>query len=78
MSAIVNVDQVGIDEDWSLEIMGNDGLYHYVNMKPGEMLFYESAKALHGRPQKLKGDGYSNIFIHFKPTTEGVWDYGWY
>jgi prolyl 4-hydroxylase len=67
-----------MDKDWPLEIMDNNGMYHYVTMKPGEMLFYESAKALHGRPAPLQGDGYSNVFIHFKPTTEGVWDYGWY
>ena len=37
VSAIVNVAQDGMEKDWPLEIKGNDGLYHYVNMKPGEV-----------------------------------------
>lgn len=77
VSVILNVDQ-SVDEDWPLEIKGHNGKYTYVNMNPGEMLFYESAKCLHGRPQLLNGDYYSNVFIHYKPTSDGAWDYGWY
>lgn len=32
------------------------------------MLFYESAKCMHGRPSPLKGRYYSSIFIHFLPA----------
>ena len=78
VSAIINVAQGGINTDWPLEIKSHDGKYHYVNMKPGDMLLYESAKCLHGRPQELDGDFYSNIFLHFKPTNEGSWEYHWY
>ena len=78
VSAIINVAQDGMNTDWPLEIKGHDGKYHFVNMKPGEMLLYESAKCLHGRPQELDGDGYSNIFLHFRPTGRGTWDYQWY
>jgi hypothetical protein len=78
VSAIINVAQDGMDTDWPLEIKSHDGKYHYVNMKPGQMLLYESAKCLHGRPQELDGDSYSNIFLHFKPTNKGAWEYHWY
>lgn len=78
VSAIVNVAQEGVEEDWPLEIKSHDGLYHYVTMKPGEMLLYESAKCLHGRPAPFKGDSYANVFLHFKPQTPGSWDYNWY
>ena len=37
VSAIINVEQEGVDEDWPLEIKSHDGQYHYVNMKPGEV-----------------------------------------
>eukprot|EP00616_Rhizochromulina_sp_CCMP1243_P006744 CAMPEP_0118976484 /NCGR_PEP_ID=MMETSP1173-20130426/18970_1 /TAXON_ID=1034831 /ORGANISM="Rhizochromulina marina cf, Strain CCMP1243" /LENGTH=473 /DNA_ID=CAMNT_0006926525 /DNA_START=54 /DNA_END=1475 /DNA_ORIENTATION=- len=77
VSAIINVDQE-IDSDWPIEIKNHEGVYEYVNMKPGEMLFYESAKCLHGRPQKFNGDGYSNIFLHFQPTDSNLWPYDWY
>ena len=77
VSAIVNVDQ-DVDRDWPIEIKNHDGLYEYINMKPGEMLFYESAKCLHGRPQKLDGVGYANIFLHFQPADPALWPYSWY
>jgi hypothetical protein len=36
-------------------------------LQPGDIVFYESASALHGRPEPLKGESYYNIFIHYKP-----------
>mmetsp|Transcript_10104 Transcript_10104/g.23301 ORF Transcript_10104/g.23301 Transcript_10104/m.23301 type:complete len:519 (+) Transcript_10104:72-1628(+) len=83
VSAIVNVDQLPADGnstelDWPLEFKTNSGEFHYVNMRPGEMLLYESAKCLHGRPQPFGGEAYANIFLHFKPTAPGSWEYGWY
>ncbi|CAK0865414.1 unnamed protein product [Prorocentrum cordatum] len=41
-----------------------------VDVKPGELFFYESAKLVHGRPTTLQGDYSAHIFIHFRP-------YGW-
>ena len=39
-----------------------------VNLEPGDMLFYESAKCMHGRPRPFKGKYYSSIFIHYLPV----------
>ena len=36
-----------------------DGVTASVNLEPGEMLFYESAKCMHGRPRPLRGKYYS-------------------
>lgn len=77
VSVIINVDQENMRTDWPLEIKSHDGSYSYVTMVPGEMLLYESAKCLHGRPQALDGDSYANIFLHFKPSHES-WNYDWY
>ena len=33
----------------------------------GEMLWYESARLVHGRPIPFKGEYYDNVFVHFKP-----------
>ena len=60
-----------MQEDWPLYILDNDGLTHKVVLQPGQMLWYESARAVHGRPQPLNGHYYDNIFIHFKPA--GNW-----
>jgi hypothetical protein len=62
------------DEPWCIEIEGHDGKRHSANLKPGQMLLYESAKCPHGRSTALKGDWYAAIFSHFKPSEE-VWHY---
>jgi len=64
VSGIINVAQ-DVREDWPLLIMGHDGQYHNVTLEPGDIVYYESAKLLHGRPTPLEGASYSNIFVHF-------------
>lgn len=49
VSTIINVDQK-VAKDWPLIILDHDGNPHSVNMQAGDMLLYESAKCLHGRP----------------------------
>ena len=51
--------------------MDNDGGQHAVLLEPGEMVWYESARAIHGRPQPLQGEYYDNLFIHYSPV--GDW-----
>ena len=46
----------------------NGPVCHRLNLAPGEMVWYESARLLHGRPEPLAGDYYDNLFIHFSPT----------
>ena len=70
ISAILNVAQ-DVGEDWPLYILDNAGNTHKVVIQPGQMVWYESARAVHGRPQPLHGNYYDNIFIHFKPF--GKW-----
>ena len=69
ISSIVHIDR---SEDgaaaWPLVIEGFDGRANEVLLAPGEMLFYESAKCLHGRPYPLNGSSFVAIFLHFKPT----------
>ena len=67
ISAIINVDQK-IDEEWPLIIEDNYYRKHHVYLKPGEVIFYESARLDHGRPFPLKGDKFANIFCHFMPV----------
>lgn len=74
VSTIINVDQ-SVRKDWPLLILDHDGNEHNVTMAPGDMVLYESAKLLHGRPEPMDGDHYDNIFVHFKPVSG--WDYDW-
>ena len=67
ISAIVNVDQ-SVDEAWPFSIEDHCGHSHEIYLSPGDMLLYESAKLLHGRPNPLVGEFYSNVFIHYAPT----------
>jgi hypothetical protein len=40
-----------------------------------QMLFYESAKCLHGRRSQLKGKYYGSIFVHYQPVDPKIWNY---
>jgi len=64
VSAILNVAQK-VDEPWGLQIDDHQGNEHEVFLEPGEMALYESAILSHGRVKPLKGDYYSNLFVHF-------------
>ena len=63
------------DEPWPIEIEDHDGNLHAVVLQPGQMLFYESAKCLHGRMQTFKGKYYGSIFLHYKPVDTNIWDW---
>jgi hypothetical protein len=40
-----------------------------------KMLFYESAKCLHGRMTTFHGKYYASIFVHYKPEDTSIWNY---
>lgn len=63
------------DEPWPIEIEDHDGVLHEVSLQPGEMLFYESSKCLHGRRKQLLGKYYVSVFIHFAPEDKSLWNY---
>jgi len=67
--AVLQVSQE-VDEGggWPLEIIHP----HFpgvkeVYMQPGEMVLYEGARIHHGRPMRLKGNEFGNVFSHFSP-----------
>ena len=74
-SVIINLHQENMDADWPLDVIHFDGTPGSVILKPGQMLFYQSAKLIHGRPQPLEGSLYANCFCHFRPT-DWPYDYG--
>ena len=79
ISAIINVDSK-LDEgkDWPLQIYDHDHNLFEFNMKPGEVVYYESARNGHSRRKPLLGTYYANIFIHFRPGDRTFWNYDWF
>lgn len=66
VSMIINVAQQ-VDKDWALHIADHKGKIHKVIMQTGDVVFYESARLQHGRPEPLEGEYYANIFAHTAP-----------
>jgi len=57
------------DADWPLRYMKKyEDDYVDVELEPGQLLYYEGADFLHGRPSKFEGTSYMNWYVHFKPV----------
>jgi len=71
-SAVLQVAQ-DVDEDggWPLEVLLQNGEVGEVYLQPGEMVLYEGAWLRHGRPMRFRGDSFSNVFVHFRPSDWG-------
>jgi hypothetical protein len=67
-SIIINVAQYGVSQPWPLEILDHGNEMHQVTMAEGDILFYESARLLHGRVSPLKGGRFVNVFAHYRPV----------
>ena len=72
ISAIFHIDH-DLDEPWPLEIEDHDGNWHEVNLKPGEVCYYESAKQYHARLQPMRGRAYASVFLHWFPLHNWNW-----
>jgi hypothetical protein len=75
-SLIVNLDQAGVapgDPSWPVEILDLSDTMHEVEMAPGDVVFYESARCLHARTQPLASGFYANLFVHYRPLNDSAW-----
>ena len=69
VSSIIHVaNDLKDGERWPLYIYAHDGTLHKVDFEPGDIVHYESARAIHGRPEALPGDEYANLFLHYQPA----------
>ncbi len=57
-----------LDSAWPLHLEDIGGEVSQVDIVPGELLFYESARLAHGRPYSLPGDYYAAMFVHYRPV----------
>ncbi|GAB5356912.1 hypothetical protein AAMO2058_000329100 [Amorphochlora amoebiformis] len=67
ISSIFHIDR-DQQEPWPLVIEDTQGRVHEVALEPGQLLFYESAKLLHGRPKRFNGKWYTSLFTHYYPV----------
>lgn len=70
ISCILHIDSSDDSEPWPIIIEDFLGNTNEVVLAPGDMLFYESSKCFHGRPQNFQGSWYSSIFVHYFPVSE--------
>lgn len=66
LSAVFHIDD-RVNEPWPLYIRDNYQREHKIIMEPGDMIIYESAVCMHGRPEPLNGSYYRNMYVHFSP-----------
>lgn len=77
VSFILNIDQGNLASPWLLRIADIHGAFHNVEVGPGELVYYESARCTHGRPEPLNGSGayFVNLFMHYRPVGNPKWYY---
>ena len=75
VSLIVNIAQGNLTEPWPVEVHDHQDRLHEVIMTPGDVVYYESAKCLHGRNRPLSGPNayYVNLFTHYRPVNDDEW-----
>jgi len=71
-SLIINVAQGDVREPWPVEIYDFADRLHEVYMDEGDIVYYESARCLHGRMRPLRGGHYVNLFAHYRPIGDKV------
>jgi len=58
---------------WPLEIYDHADRLHEIFMEPGDIVYYESARCLHGRQQAFEGNNFINLFAHYRPVGDNQW-----
>jgi len=76
VSLIVNIEQENLASPWPVEVFDHADRLHEVMMEPGDIVYYESAKNLHGRNRPLTcktgmNCKFVNLFTHYRPKADG-------
>jgi hypothetical protein len=67
MSATYNIAQKGMKKPWPLAFVEPGGTVKQVEQQPGDIIFYEGASGMHGRPTPLDGQEFVSIYFHWYP-----------
>jgi len=68
ISFILHIASSDDAEPWPLAIEDLHGNTHEEVLTSGDLVFYESSKAFHGRPCTFNGSWYTSVFVHFYPV----------
>ena len=63
-SVLMNISQK-LKRPWRLLIEDHAYRRHEITIAPGEVLLYEGAKLLHGRPEPCRGDHFADLIAHY-------------
>ena len=58
----------GVPNDWPLQFQDHNGEWHDIYADIGDIILYESATCMHGRPTPFKGNWFRNFYVHYKLT----------
>jgi len=53
---------------YPIQIEDGQGVLRSAELKPGDIMFYESAKCYHQRSVPMNGRHYASIFLHYRPV----------
>ena len=73
LSLVLNVAQGGVRVPWALEVDDMAGTVHDAVLEPGQLVYYESARCLHGRTKLFQGEYFVNFFAHYRPKGDPDW-----
>ena len=73
LSLVLNVAQGGVRVPWPLEVDDMAGTVHDAILAPGQLVYYESARCLHGRTKLFQGEYFVNFFAHYRPKGDPDW-----
>lgn len=66
ISGILHIDS-DLDAPFPIQIEDASGVLRSADLKPGDLMFYESAKCYHQRKEPMQGRHYASIFMHYRP-----------
>lgn len=58
------------EDSWPFLIEDFHGRTHEITMVPGDLILFEAAKLVHGRPHKLNASWYCNVVGHYYPRDD--------
>jgi hypothetical protein len=68
IGVLLHVASSADSEPWPFFIEDLEGRTHEIVLTPGDILLYEAAKLLHGRPRPFKGTWHTSVYAHYRPA----------
>jgi len=63
--------EAATERPWPFVIEDHQSTAYAIDIRPGEMLLFESSRLPHCRPEPLRGSHYINFYLHYRPRQPG-------